>query len=553
MESETKQCKKCSEDFLIDENDQIFYNRISVPIPDFCPTCRQQWRMLFRNFKTLYKRKSDKSGKMIISMYNPDAKFPVWDIPEWYADDWNAMDYGIDYDSNRSFLDQLSNLFNKVPHFALMNTKSTNCEYSNFTWKSNNCYFVFGCVEDEACDYGHIVWNSTDCVDNLYVHKSELCYECIDCRESNRLLYSQECEACVDSIGLYDCRGCTNCIGCVGLRQQSYQIFNQPVSKKEYNEFLDKYPINDEASIIYILNKQEELRKKIPTRATYGSHNNNVSGDHVYNARNVHHSFDSQGGENSKYCYTTSKPVETYDISFNPYIEYSYQSLASVASSNLISGHLIHDSNHVYYSDTCMNSKNLFGCFGLRNKEYCILNRQYTKEEYEELTPHIIESMKKTGDWGNFFKLTMTPFSYNESIANEYMPLKKDEALAQGFSWRDDIPSTKDQENYTHKELPQDPKDYSDDLLDKIFKCEFCEKNYKLISREIAFYKRIGLSVPRKCFNCRHQRRMDIRNSRNLIETKCYACRENILTSYSKEKHSQYQIYCEKCYIKEIN
>ena len=74
---------------------------------------------------------------------------------------------------------------------------------------------------------------STDCVDNLYTHKSELCYECIDCRESNRLLYSQECESCVDSIGLYDCRGCTNCIGCVGLRQQSYQIFNQPVSKKE--------------------------------------------------------------------------------------------------------------------------------------------------------------------------------------------------------------------------------------------------------------------------------------------------------------------------------
>lgn len=261
MKSENKNCKKCEMEFLIDENDFIFYERMKVPAPDFCPTCRNQQRMLFRNFKTLYRRPSDKSKEMIISMYNTDAKFPVWDIPEWYTDDWDAMDYSMDYNPERPFLDQVDELFNKVPHFALMNTKSTNCEYSNFTWKSNNCYLVFGCVEDEACDYGHIVWNSIDCVDNLYVHKSELCYDCVDCLSCNKLLYSQECESCVDSIGLYDCRGCTNCIGCVGLRQKSYHIFNQPVSKEEYQEFLNKYPLNEESSIIYILNKKEELRK----------------------------------------------------------------------------------------------------------------------------------------------------------------------------------------------------------------------------------------------------------------------------------------------------
>ena len=31
----------------------------------------------------------------------------------------------------------------------------------------------------------------------------------------------------------------------------------------------------------------------------------------------------------------------------------------------------------------------------LRNKSYCILNKQYTKEEYEELVPKIIEHMMK--------------------------------------------------------------------------------------------------------------------------------------------------------------
>jgi hypothetical protein len=553
-QSETKICKKCKSEFQVDQNDHIFYDRMKVPVPELCPTCRQQQRMLFRNFKTLYRRPSSKSGKMIISMYNPDAPFPVWDIAEWWADDWTASDYNMDLDLSTPFVRQLGELMNKVPRFSFMNTKSTNCEYSNFSLGSNNCYLIFGCVEDENCDYGHIVWYSKDCVDNLYVNKSEFCYECIDCLGSNKLLYSQECEACADSIGLYDCRSCTNCIGCVGLRQQSYQIFNQQVTKEQYKEFLNEYYANSKENIIYILEKREELRKSMPARAIFGSHNNNVSGDHIYNAHNIEQSFDIKGGENSKYCYTSSKPVETYDASFNPYIEYSYQTLASPGSSNLIGAHLVIDSNNVYYSDTCYNCKNLFGCCGLRNKEYCILNKQYTKEEYEKLVPHVIDNMKASGDWGNFFPVWMSSFGYNESIANEYMPLTKNEAMAQGFNWREDIPHTRGQENCNYEDLPKDPDMYNEEeLLGKILKCESCGNNYKFTGREIAFYKRMKLPIPLKCFNCRHQARMEARNPRILNKIKCFSCGQMTDTTYPKEKHNQYKIYCEECYKKEIN
>jgi len=552
-EEKNKTCLKCEKSFLLDENDYIFYLRMKVPPPENCPTCRQQQRMFFRNFKTLYKRPSSKSGEVIISMYNTDVPFPVWNISEWWADDWDATNYAMDLDLSKPFLDQLNELFNKVPRFTLMNTKSINCEYSNFNYGSNNCFYVFGCIENEDCDYGHIVWNSRDCVDNLYVHKSELLYECIDCLICNKILYSQECESCVDSIGLYNCRGCTNCIGCVGLRQKSYHIFNQPVTKEEYQQFLNKYPLNEESSIIYILNKKEELRKKIPTRAVSGSHNNNVSGDHIYNASNVHQSFDIKEGENSRYGYTVGKFVESYDVSFNPGIENSYQTLASTKSSNLLCCHVVTESSYVYYSDSCFNSNNLFGCAGLRNKKYCILNKQYTKEEYEELVPQIIENMKKTGDWGNFFPIWMSPFSYNESIANEYMPLKKEEALEQGYGWRDDIPRTFGQENCKYENLPVNTEEYNDkNFLDKILKCESCGFNYKFISREIAFYKRMKLRIPSKCFNCRHQIRMNQRNPRVLNKTNCQKCGADILTTYPKEKHNEYKICCEKCYQDEV-
>jgi predicted small metal-binding protein len=47
------------------------------------------------------------------------------------------------------------------------------------------------------------------------------------------------------------------------------------------------------------------------------------------------------------------------------------------------------------YCVNCHGSSDLFGCVGLRKKQYCILNKQYTKEEYEELVPKIIEHMNE--------------------------------------------------------------------------------------------------------------------------------------------------------------
>ncbi len=554
MKNETKNCQNCKKDFVIEQDDFSFYEKMKVPTPLNCPTCRQQQRMLFRNFKTLYKRPSSKTGKMIISMYNPDVPFPVWDIAEWWADDWSAEDYALDLDLSLPFVKQLEELSNKIPRFSIMNTKCENSEYSNMAFASKNCYLIFGCVEDENCDYGHVVWYSRDSVDNLYLNKSELCYECIDCLSCNKLFYSQECESCADSIGLYDCRDCINCIGCVGLRHKSFCIFNQQVTKEAYQEFLEKYPIKDEASRIYILNKREVLRKKMPARSVFGSHNNNVSGDHIYNAHNIHESFDVKGGENSKYAYTADKPIESYDLTFAVKDDYCYQVLTCLNSNNLISSHLTHDSSYVYYSQFCFNLQNCFGCLGLRNKEYCILNKKYAKEEYEKLVSQIIENMKQNGDWGNFFPISMSPFAYNESISNEYMPLSKDEALQQNFKWRDNIPYTTGQENCTYDELPKNPIEYEEKtLLGKILKCEVCDKNYRFIGREIVFYKRMNLSLPSKCFNCRHQERMNMRNPRVLTETKCASCGNLTETTYPKEKHNQYKIYCEDCYKQEIN
>jgi hypothetical protein len=350
---------------------------------------------------------------------------------------------------------------------------------------------------------------------------------------------------------LYDCRGCTNCIGCVGLRQKSHYIFNQPVSKEEYKQFLEEHPLSDPASIRFILEGQQKLRRIHPHPALFSVRANDVSGNHVYNAHNVHSSFDVRTGENSKFCFTARQAIESYDVSFSPSAEQSYEVLTCTGI-NIFCSEWASDSSFISYSSSCFGSQNLFGCAGLRQKSYCILNKQYSKEEYEALVPKIIEGMKARGEYGVFFPKEMSPFTYNESIANEYAPRTKEEALALGYRWRDDIPHTIGQETISNNALPQDSKVYDMALLKHVLKCDECGKNYRFIDREITFYKILGLPLPRSCFNCRHARRMNLRNKRALFSGSCQKCGTEITTSFSGEQQIEYKVYCVSCYQQEV-
>jgi hypothetical protein len=484
-------------------------------------------------------------------MYPPDAPYKIYDHDEWWSDNWDAKTFGRDFDFSRPFFAQFQELLFAVPRFALMNTNSERCEYSNITNGSKDCYLIFGCVDDEECDYGHIVWESKDCVDNLYIYKSELCYECVDCLGSYKLIHSQECENCVESIGLFDCRSCTNCIGCVGLKQKSNCLFNEEVGKEGIEKFLAEHPLTDPSTISLILSKQKELRKRVPQRHFFGSHNKNVSGNHIYFSNNVLNSFDVKVGENSKFVFTGRKTVDVYDSSFSINIELGYQIL-TCRGNNIMLSHLCSDSSDTMYSDNCVNSHNIFGCAGLKNGEYCILNKQYPKEEYFGLKEKIISHMKQTREWSEFFPKELSPFAYNEAIVNEYMPLTKEEAISKGYKWRDDIPFSTGQETIKYSELPTDPKNFSADLLKQVLKCESCTRNYRLIDREVNFYKNTGLLIPSMCFNCRHARRMGLRNKRYLWPGKCAHCGADFETSYGPEEQKNLNIFCEKCYLEEM-
>lgn len=187
----------------------------------------------------------------------------------------------------------------------------------------------------------------------------------------------------------------------------------------------------------------------------------------------------------------------------------------------------------------------------MKGSQYCILNKQYTKEEYEELMPKIIEHMIKTGEWGENFSSSVSPHGYNKTTAQLYYPLNKEEALKQGFKWDDyenSIPNVA--KTIKAKDLPDNIKETTDELLEAAIECEKTGKLFKITAPELKFYRTQGLPLPRRCFNQRHLDRFALRNPRKFFDRTCGKCGTKITTTYAPD--SPYKVYCEKCYVERL-
>jgi hypothetical protein len=156
----------------------------------------------------------------------------------------------------------------------------------------------------------------------------------------------------------------------------------------------------------------------------------------------------------------------------------------------------------------------------LRNKEYCVFNKQYSKEEYETLVPKIIEHMTKTGEWGEFFPSSISPFGYNETVAQEYYPLSRDQTFGT-FTWSDyEPPFPKVEKIIPASKLPDDITLVPDDILNWAIECEITGKPFRIIVQELAFYRKHCLPIPKRHPDQRHLDRMALRDSRKFIATK---------------------------------
>lgn len=546
-----KTCKHCNSQFTVTDEDLEFYKKIEVPNPTLCPDCRMQRRTAFRNERHLYKRKCDYSGKEILSIYPPTSKVKVYDQSIWWSDKWAPTSYGQTYDFNRPFFDQFNDLMQKVPHINLINRNNENSDYCNDTNDMKNSYLCFNSEFSEDCYYMTTSgFSSRDCLDMFWCVQSELCYECTKVIGGYHSFWCFNCQGISDCYFCQDLQQCKNCFGCVGLRQKEYCIYNEQVSRSEYEEFIKKfgftYPEIEEAK-----SKVQELRLKLPVKNLQIRNSENCIGDYIEDSKNCIECFDMMNAENCKYVWDALL-LNAYDC-FNCGIDssFAYECMVVYRSNNMKFCSICTGSHDLSYCLMNFFSENCFGCIGLKHKKYCILNKQYTKEEYLELLPKIIDHMKSTGEYGEFFPAKISATGYNNSMAMEYFPQTREESLTKGFTWNDyEKQKPVGIESLSANYLPPSIKDVPENITASVIKCEKDGQLFKIIPQELKFYKKNGIPVPHNCPDCRHYSRKEQINPRKLWTAKCDNCNTTIKTTYSPQSHQK--IYCEKCYLEAI-
>ncbi|MDO8659668.1 MAG: hypothetical protein Q7K54_03640 [Candidatus Parcubacteria bacterium] len=550
-----QECKKCKQDFSLDSNDLGFYEKMKVPTPKVCPDCRFKMRAMFRNETTLYSgRKCDLCGKAIISMYNPKPPYTIYCYDCFYSEKWDPKDYAMDYDENKSFVEQYKELLIKVPKInTYLSTglgPNINSDYANMAGGCKDCYLVFNTGPAEEVLYSRGVKSSRNCADMYFAVNAERCYECVNVHQSSGILWGQNVNGSVESCFVFNCRGLINCFGCVNLNNKSHYFFNQPMEPEEYKKKVSE--------ILGSYKKTQEFKKEFekfvldfPMRKNNNIKTVNSTGNYLFQCKNVRDSFEASGAEDSRYLFSSKGTKDSMDtIGYGARSERMLEVVAGGFSSNIISSYGPENCSDILYGFFIRNCKNCIACDALHNGQYCILNKQYTKEEYKKLRAKIIEELKQKDLYGLMMPLELAPFAYNETIAEDNFPLTKEEVLAQGFRWEDDIQKTEGKETIQPEEIPDNIKDMSDSITKEVLRCIDCNRNYKITEQELLFYRKMILPIPRKCFYCRHKDRIVRRGPYKFWKRNCAKCQKEITTNYAPDRPDI--VYCEKCYQQEV-
>lgn len=196
---------------------------------------------MFRNERHLYKNASAKSGKSLVTMYSPESGVKVYDMKEFWTEDFLSTKQSIPT-SLDEIIQTLATLSAQVPKLAKINDRSENAEYANYVGDSQNIYLSY-CVYYDSQDvyYSRYVIPGRDIFDSFHVWRSDLCYECVNVFDTYGSFFCNNlnnCQNCYYSVNL---ENCNYCIFCNNLKDKKYCIYNKQYSKDEFDRWFHDF------------------------------------------------------------------------------------------------------------------------------------------------------------------------------------------------------------------------------------------------------------------------------------------------------------------------
>lgn len=558
---ERKTCSVSWVEFAIFQSDLDFYKKISptfawvtfqIPTPTLCPEERRRRRLLQRNGRHYFKSTCSLSWKQIITNIDPELNVQIYDKSVRWSDVRDARDYWRVYIPKKTFFEQYKELKASVPKIALMNDNniwSENCEYTYDILYCKDCYMTIEAIQNKRAHYSLCVHRCEDITDSTILYDSTRCIECTDSFSLYNCFYVQNSESCSNMIYARDCKGCSDCIWCVWLRNKKYCIFNKQVTKEEYLTYQTAFKKRIFSRDSSLETERLSFLAWFPKRALHSVSSERSTGNNLHNCSNIVLSYDLTWCSDSKYLSNVvdnSHHCMDIDISFE--LNYCYEWVTPDMSTNCLFTIFCSSCSNIYYSEMCHRCHHCFWCIWLKDKKYCIFNKQYTKEQYEHLLCEIIPSMKEHNERGEFFPYWTSDFCYNTSDAYQRLPLSQKHAEER---WH--MRNTKDinvnipknaKVVYVH-DLTWNPHNIEDVVTRQVLICKDSGRPYRIIQSELEFYRSINAPVPHSHPDVRHTKRMSRRVKRETHLRNCITCKKTVLSCYSKDDAKE--VYCESC------
>ena len=511
--------------------------KAKIPTPTLCPEEREAQRFVFRNERFLYRGVCSFSWKTIISMFSPDKNYKVCENNLRRSDKrtpWEIWEKDI-LENFYSIIDKLLHI---VPVWNKYWLDNENSEYSNVVDCSKDTYMCYASSEIENSLYIKDSIKCSNCMDCMYIDHCENCFDCVKTSHCFSLLHSNNCVNCSTSSYLNNCTNCHDCFNCIWLENQSYCINNIQYTKEDYQKII-----------------KEAKKTKLEQVICWCMQQNSEKcfGNDLVDCHNCFFVWSWTESRNIKYTISDIFWEDCFDS-----FRWSSHCIYTIACRYSHSCWCIAFWKELKNCRYCLNtffSSNCFGCVWLRNREYCIYNKQYTKEQYNQIVPQIIAQMIHDKEWWEFFDPQTSYYWYNETIAMDYYPLKREEALKMWYKWNDyESPMPHVEKMVQWKDLPKQwcgvIKEKKPEILEKILNyaivCEVSNKPFRVTKQEIEFYIRHDIPLPTKHPNVRHHERFARKDPTIMKLIKCDECWEEMLSVHKPWEWKK--ILCEKCF-----
>ncbi len=556
MDEESKNlvlgCEHCNKEFIISSGEMSMYEKVGIELPIQCFSCRIKQLLSFWSFGKFRRGTSDLSGENLITVLPENSRYPIYTLHEWYSDSWDAMNYGMEYDSSRSFFIQLQELQEKIPRPHQNGSKNTNCDWCDDVWSCKDSYLSRSMVECENLYYSYRNIKVKNSIDLSICFDSERCLDCLNCYNSYKLFYSRNSKDCIESYFLGDCRNCQNCFMCWNLRGKSYCIENIQYTKEQYSEKLKSFKLDSYNSIQNFKKRFEEIEQKETIhRENFNLRTYNSTGNYLLDTKDCINCNTISGSEDCHNCVRNGWLKSSVDVVGSMHLELSGNCSACQPSGYSLKYSSWSPSRFSEYLDLCIECEYCFGCVGLKKKKYCILNKQYEKEEYEVLKEKIITDMKERNEYGKFLPYAMSAGPFNFSTSFLYFPeTKKEDILRLGGYWEDI--NEGHIEGMPTSELPDSINDIPEDICSQALICPETGWRFNIAQNELIFYKQNNIPLPRYHFDVRIKKNMKYTSVLESHLYQCLYCQKNIEAYYPPEWEYK-KIACEDCYQQNLN